>query len=277
MTSFSGPELQSEGLHALASLPELVSFQGLLTSPSTGVPVPDGLYTITFRVFDVPTGGTSLWAEIQDVDVNDGLFHVLLGSDTALTATVFNGTPRYLEVKVGTNPPMMPRQRFVSVPYAFHSETADSANSADVANDVSCSGCVDQSELAAGAGGVPSGAILLSDGGACPAGYTRLASYDDKFLVASDAAGTTGGADAHTHGAGTYSGQNHTHSVPFSGWTGENINGQRGQIVGWTTTNLAAFTADNTTGPASQGAITGTSASADSRPAFRTILLCKKN
>lgn len=148
------PEVQ--GSSVLASVPELVNFQGLLTDAG-GIPVADGLYTVTFRVFDVPAGGTALCTDIQDVDVNGGLFHLLL----PFGPPCFTGSS-WLEVKVGTDPPLSPRQQFVSAPYAFHAETADTANSAktagtatsaskaDLANDVSCIGCVDSGDIADG-------------------------------------------------------------------------------------------------------------------------------
>jgi hypothetical protein len=57
----------------------LVSFQGRLTNPGTGLPVPNGNYSITFRIFDAPAGGSSVWTETQGaVSVNGGIFNVLL-------------------------------------------------------------------------------------------------------------------------------------------------------------------------------------------------------
>ncbi len=158
-----GPEgliLINPGSHALSSVPNLVNFQGILTEPG-GLPVVDGPQSVTFRIYDAASGGAALWTETQSLTTAGGLFHTLLGSVTAFPAGVFNGTPRYLEVQVNADPPMTPRQQIVSVPYAFHAGTADSANTADTADtasDVQCSGCVDPSDLAAGAGASALGA-----------------------------------------------------------------------------------------------------------------------
>jgi hypothetical protein len=148
---------------ALSPTPSLINFQGLLTDPGSnpaGLPKPDGSYSITFRVLDAATGGTNLWEETQTVTVENGLFTVLLGETTAFPANLFNGADRHLELDAVSgpcapgcppaDPPMTPRLRFVSVPYAFHTNTADSANSADVASDVVCTapaGCISGNEI----------------------------------------------------------------------------------------------------------------------------------
>ncbi len=64
--------------------PTLINYQGLLTNPGTGAPVADGDYSITFRIFDAPTGPAQLWLETQTVAVSGGLFNVLLGSNVFL-------------------------------------------------------------------------------------------------------------------------------------------------------------------------------------------------
>ncbi len=148
-----GPEgliLINPGSHALSSVPNLVNFQGILTEPG-GLPVVDGAQSVTFRIYDAASGGAALWTETQSLTTAGGLFHTLLGSVTAFPAGVFNGTPRYLEVQVNADPPMTPRQQIVSVPYAFHAGTADSANTSDLASDVVCAGCVDSGDIGDGA------------------------------------------------------------------------------------------------------------------------------
>jgi len=103
---------------------KLVNFQGRLTD-STGNPVPNGNYSLTFRIYDSATGGTVKWQETQNVAVAGSVFSVLLGSVNPLEAGHFSGAPRYLEVQVGSDPPMTPRQQFTSVPYAFNSQSLD--------------------------------------------------------------------------------------------------------------------------------------------------------
>ncbi len=107
---------------ASTGVPSLINFQGRLTNPANGNPIADGTYAVAFRIFDVSSGGTALWTETQQVAVSSGLFHVLLGANTPLTAGIFNGTTRFLEVQAGADPPMTPRQRLAAVPYAMQAE-----------------------------------------------------------------------------------------------------------------------------------------------------------
>ena len=92
---------------SFAQAPSLVNFQGKLTDAS-GVPVPDTSYSIRFRVYSIAAGGAGdpctgscHWEETQSVFTQSGIYSVLLGSVTPLTASVFDGSERYVGVKVG--------------------------------------------------------------------------------------------------------------------------------------------------------------------------------
>ena len=113
--------------------------------------------------------------------------------------------------------------------------------------------------------GVPtSGIILWNLNGTCPANFERLAVFDGRFLVGSATPNTQGGANDHTHGAGSFTAPAHSHTmVPFTG--GQQIDDNSGG----TDFNI-------TTSTAGGGTATGTSGSTDSRPAFRTVLLCRR-
>ena len=66
------------GVHA--EVPGLLNYQGVLTDAG-GSAVPDGTYEITFRLYNVLSGGTPLWEETQPaVQVTKGIFDVMLGS-----------------------------------------------------------------------------------------------------------------------------------------------------------------------------------------------------
>ena len=53
-------------------------------------------------------------------------------------------------------------------------------------------------------GAVPDGSIILWDqSGVCFDGFSRVSSYDGRFLVAGTTPGSTGGSNTHSHGAGT--------------------------------------------------------------------------
>jgi len=101
------------------NVPHLINYQGRL-SESGGNPL-TGAYSITFTLFDDETGGSPLWTETQlSVSVSNGLFSVLLGSVTALSASIFEDNAQvHLGVSINGGSEMSPRQRIVSVAYAL--------------------------------------------------------------------------------------------------------------------------------------------------------------
>jgi len=128
-----------------ASVPSLMNYQGRLTQPN-GAPVADGQYKLTFRLFGEITGGTARWYQVMDpVVVRNGVFAVLLGSGNPLTPDVFEG-PTFIEVQVGEDTPLTPRQPIVSVAYALRAEKAKVAESASILD-----GSVTTEKLADGA------------------------------------------------------------------------------------------------------------------------------
>ena len=125
------------------SVPPLMNFQGQVLA-ANGSPLATGDYELTFQIFDASEGGTLIWGpQVLDgaggaghgpkIPVVQGYFNVMLGPvDTAarpLTGA-FLGATRFLEIKVGTNSPISPRQQILSAPYALN--TANAANAANV-------------------------------------------------------------------------------------------------------------------------------------------------
>jgi hypothetical protein len=110
------------------TVPTLLSYQGRLTDPATSAPVPDGTYAVSFAIYDAASGGTLLWSEsytgADEVPVTGGLFTVLLGSKTPLSAALFDGAERWLQVEV-EGEGLAGRQRIVSVAYALQAQNAD--------------------------------------------------------------------------------------------------------------------------------------------------------
>lgn len=96
-----------------------ISYQGRLAD-NEGNPVQGSVY-MTFRLYDTPVDGTPLWAESHGtVLVEDGLFHVLLGSISPLPSTVFTDHDTlYLGISVEGGAEMVPREQLASVPYAW--------------------------------------------------------------------------------------------------------------------------------------------------------------
>ena len=100
-------------------IPHVIRFQGNL-GDSEGLPL-DGLCTLTFRLYDEETAGTSLWEEIQEnITIEDGLLDVKLGSVTPIELSF--DKQYWLSVQAEGDDEMMPRFELTSVPYSFISE-----------------------------------------------------------------------------------------------------------------------------------------------------------
>jgi hypothetical protein len=112
---------------AYAEVPRMINYQGKITTPQ-GALISD-TFSMVFSIYADSTGGIPLWTETQpSVKVEFGVFSVLLGSINPIPATVFDGNTRYLGLKVGIDNEMTPRKAIVSVGYAYHSGTADTAH-----------------------------------------------------------------------------------------------------------------------------------------------------
>jgi hypothetical protein len=104
-----------------AAIPERINYQGYLTNAS-GAPI-NGTIQMTFRIYDVLSGGSALWTETQNsVPLNYGVYNVNLGEVTPLNLAF--DAPYFLEVQVGTEI-LSPRRAITSVGYAFRALTAD--------------------------------------------------------------------------------------------------------------------------------------------------------
>ena len=99
-----------------AQIPRLMSYQGVLTD-DMGVVVSDGVYNITFRIYDVATEGSHLWEETIAVNVSKGIFNATLGS-SVLIDEQFN-VPLYLSIAIGGGDELEPRRLFTPSGYAF--------------------------------------------------------------------------------------------------------------------------------------------------------------
>ena len=127
------------------SVPSLMNFQGQVLA-ANGSPLATGDYDVTFQIFDAAEGGTLIWGpQVLDgtggaghgprIPVVQGYFNVMLGPvDTAARPLIgaFLGATRFLEIKVGTNNPISPRQQILSAPYALNSANAASVSAGGV-------------------------------------------------------------------------------------------------------------------------------------------------
>lgn len=114
-------------LTSFAAVPQTINYQGYLTNAS-GTPV-TGTADIVFSIYDVSSGGSSLWTETQSgVPVDKGVYSVILGSATPITLSF--DAQYYLGVKVDSDDEMTPRQQLTSAAYSFRARTADSVEGA---------------------------------------------------------------------------------------------------------------------------------------------------
>lgn len=117
-----------------AGVPYLVNFQGRLTDLG-GNPV-EGSHNLTFTVYDDSAqSAQSLWTEQHvSVDVDAGIFNVLLGSVTGIPDSLFDNGDRWMGVTVDTDAEMRPRTRITSVPWALRAACSDSTKEVDWLN-----------------------------------------------------------------------------------------------------------------------------------------------
>jgi hypothetical protein len=117
MTQAQGPEPDASPpaeSELEAQMNDVVPIQGRLTDDS-GNPL-DGVYSITFSIYDVATGGTALCSDTDNVAVANGLFNAEMDF---CTSDDIDGRQLWLGIKVGSDPEMTPRQGIYGVPYAW--------------------------------------------------------------------------------------------------------------------------------------------------------------
>jgi hypothetical protein len=112
-------------VQSAGQIPQTISYQGFLAD-NQGNPVADGTYNITFKLYDVATDGSSLWAESQQVVLINGLFNVILGSTNPI-ALPFD-KQYWLGLTIEGTPELTPRIQLTASAYSLNARTvADSA------------------------------------------------------------------------------------------------------------------------------------------------------
>ena len=218
------------GTLAEASVPAMINYQGKLMRPD-GTPVTDGIYSITFTIYDAETGGNVRWSEPDvSVHIKGGLFSVLLGGNgTNLPANIFDDADRWFGIKVNSDPEMVPRQKIASVAYANKAASADTAAAVP-------DGSITASKLATGLA-VPPGTIVMWCGTQIPQGWALCNGQNgtpnlrNQFIVGAGdeyQVGATGGEKNHRLTVPEM--PNHSHGVndPGHGHTA-------GVAIGWGT------------------------------------------
>ena len=124
-----------------------ISYQGRLAD-SGGNPVNSAGIGMQFRLYNADTGGSPLWNETHAaVPVEDGLFHVLLGSTHPIPVSLLaNNSTLWLGITVGSDSEMRPLEQIASVPYAMIASTVPDQS---ITTEKIADGAVTQAKLGA--------------------------------------------------------------------------------------------------------------------------------
>jgi hypothetical protein len=99
-------------------IPQIMSYQGKVTD-SSGNLVPDGSYTMRFRIYDDETGNTMLWdSGDRSVDLHGGAFDIYLGEMPQNPLDLSFNIDYWLSVTFEGDV-QTPRHRLASVGYAY--------------------------------------------------------------------------------------------------------------------------------------------------------------
>lgn len=111
---------------AFAEVPRVINYQGRLTDASGDVI--NGTKAVTFRIYDVKTGGNALWAEDHSITAQKGIFSVLLGSVTPLDIAF--DKQYYIEIVVD-GVELAPRMAIAASAYAINAAHAETVSNVD--------------------------------------------------------------------------------------------------------------------------------------------------
>lgn len=109
----------------------VMAYQGRLAD-ADGNPITQNV-SMDFSLYSTAVGGQPLWTENwPGVQVTDGLFNVLLGSQESISQTVITGNDTlWLGITVGSDSEMAPRVQLGSVPFATQALTLPTAQRVD--------------------------------------------------------------------------------------------------------------------------------------------------
>jgi len=108
----------------ILAIPSTLNLHGKLTNNSGSVL--SGNYNMTFNIYDVSTGGSSLWnVTNQTISVDsDGIYHFILTEVNLTFAEQY-----YLGITVASDSEMAPRINLTSTPYSFRTNVTDNLDS----------------------------------------------------------------------------------------------------------------------------------------------------
>jgi hypothetical protein len=104
------------GAASAADVPQTLTQQGRLYD-AAGKPVV-GQVDLVFSIYDTEAATTAIWSETISVTFDEGYFSATLGETTPIKG-IFDGSVRYLGIKIGADAEASPRLPVQSVPYAL--------------------------------------------------------------------------------------------------------------------------------------------------------------
>jgi len=145
---------------ARAQVPHLVGYQGrLLRADGTAA---SGTASVTFAVYSAESGGTPLWQETQTLGLSDGYYATFLGLVSVPSDALFDGSPRWLEVRVGSET-LTPRQQIGSVSHALAAQSVRGGTADVVSLKIGGATVIDTAGRLAGAARYSAGPGLAVD------------------------------------------------------------------------------------------------------------------
>ena len=152
------------------AIPTQMGHQGRVLD-ADGLPA-EGPHTLDFHLYDASEDGTMVWSEAHDVELINGYYSLVLGADeldNPLDDSLLRDNELHLELTVGDDEPLSPRQALNAVPYARLAASATNVSG----------GTVDASEISVG------GSVVVDSSGGW-VGATPSVSWDDLTDVPAD-------------------------------------------------------------------------------------------
>ena len=138
---------------ASAQIPRILSMQGVLLD-ANNQPLADGMYNMTFRIYDAQSGGNMLFEEYFAVPVPDGNYLAVIGEKNALNLAFHK--PYWMSVTPDGGKEA-PRMQLTTSPYAFKAVMTEKADTATFATKAAHAVVADAAVPSGPAGGVLSG------------------------------------------------------------------------------------------------------------------------
>jgi uncharacterized protein (TIGR02145 family) len=113
-----------------AQAPAVIPYQAIARN-AAGEPLASSTLNARFTIHDGTAAGANVWQELQTVYTSElGLFTVQLGSSVAFTSVNWATGAKFMQVEIdlGQGFVDMGTQQLLSVPYALHSGSSETAN-----------------------------------------------------------------------------------------------------------------------------------------------------